>query len=199
MNVVASFFNWLQARDPMITNPAKLAGRPKVHNTKPRAIPDGVWLSVWNDMEDPIDRAWLGLGFFAGLRRQELVAVRRCNWNGRELVDFPRKGGGDDLFPLFDVLDKVFAAKLPQLFGRWSAEQLLADIDLLWARCDEPDEARALHVLFREDHADLLGERDAEGHAEAELIRFVLRQGEAVGHGGRLRGGRAQLPGAHFH
>jgi site-specific recombinase XerD len=114
--VLGSFYRWGQARLDWPSNPATLAGRPKVHNRNPRPVSDGLWRALWSCESLPDDaRVALGLGYFAGLRRSEIVALRgsQVSW-GRQLVNFTRKGGGEDTFDYGDVLDH-FTWSLPEL------------------------------------------------------------------------------------
>jgi site-specific recombinase XerD len=60
-------------------------------------------------------RVALGLGYFAGLRRAEIVSLRGDQvGRDRRLVAFTRKGGGEDTFDYGDVLDH-FAWSMPHL------------------------------------------------------------------------------------
>src|SRR5262249_10877161 len=74
---------WGKARLGWGTNPAVLAGRPRVHNRQPRPVDDDTWLSVWTS-DLPIEgRVALGLGFYCGLRREEVVRLRANQvWGG---------------------------------------------------------------------------------------------------------------------
>lgn len=103
--VLTSLYRWGHERLGWGENPAALAGRPKVHNRLPRAVDDDTWLTVWTH-ELPVDaRVALGLGFYCGLRREELTTLTGSHYWGRALVNFIRKGGGEDRFDVGDVLD----------------------------------------------------------------------------------------------
>lgn len=128
LTIIRTMYKWLVARGYLDSNPAELVVTPTVHNREPKAISDAVWKSVWPlaltgdvPVEVPII---LGLGFFFGLRRHEIVTLRRENVDeaGR-LVGFTRKGGGEDTFPAAEVLE-VWTAKRPDLFEPWTAEKL---------------------------------------------------------------------------
>lgn len=101
---LGSLHRWGQHRHDWPSNPAALAARPKVHNRQPRPVDDDTWLTVWTaDLTDDA-RVALGLGFYCGLRRREITALRGHQyWNGA-LVNFTRKGGGEDRFDVSDIL-----------------------------------------------------------------------------------------------
>lgn len=105
--VLKSFYKWAQARGHVEHNPAELIGRPKVHNVNPRPIPDHDWRKLWEADLDPTLRLCLGLGYFAGLRRYEILQleVRHVDSLARRFLGFTRKGGGDDILPYGDCAD----------------------------------------------------------------------------------------------
>ena len=122
--IVAAFYRWAVRRLRWKDNPAELAGRPKVHNRQPRPIDDADWLATWEQPLDDVARVMLGLGFFCGLRREELTTLAGSQiWNGR-ISSFIRKGGGEDHFDWSDVLDH-FAYALPHLQGERLPDPLL--------------------------------------------------------------------------
>jgi site-specific recombinase XerD len=107
--VLGSFYRWGQARLGWGSNPAVLAGRPKVHNRQPRPVDDDTWLHVWTQPMRDRARVALGLGYFLGLRRAEMIGLMAGQvWNGA-LVNFTRKNGGEDRIDYAD------------LFAHWSA------------------------------------------------------------------------------
>lgn len=103
--VLSSFHQWGMARLAWPANPAKLAGRPKVRNRNPRPVDDATWMRVWQS-DLPIDaRVAMGLGFYCGLRRAEVTRLRGDQVWGGALVNFIRKGQGEDRFDYTDVLE----------------------------------------------------------------------------------------------
>lgn len=112
---IRSFYTWMQARGEIMQNPAQLVATPTVRNRQPRPIGDADWLRLWNGAGGS-DAVALGLGFFCGLRREELTRLRcsHVDIGGRRLVNFVRKGGGEDVMPVGNVID-VFSARLPHL------------------------------------------------------------------------------------
>ena len=105
LSVLGSFYRWAMARHAWPSNPVPLAARPKVHNVMPRPVDDDTWLEVWLSEELPdVARVALGLGYYCGLRRAEILALHGNQVWGQALVSFTRKGGGDDRFDYGDVL-----------------------------------------------------------------------------------------------
>lgn len=125
--ILRSFYGWLVDRQLVDLNVAAQLVAPKVQNRQPKAIPDGVWQHVWTHAEGQAFVV-LGLGFFFGLRRGEIAALQphHVDVARRQLVGFPRKGGGDDTFPAGEICD-VWTQCKPDLVAPHS-------MDLLWQR-----------------------------------------------------------------
>lgn len=117
--VVRSMFRYLVGREHLAKDPSSLLVSPTIPARQPRAVPDEVWLDLWNSPSlTPERRSVLGLGFFIGLRRAEMVALKpeHFDLNEGRLVGFQRKGGGDDVTPYAEML-RVYEDNLPHLFG----------------------------------------------------------------------------------
>lgn len=117
--VLRSLFNYLHASELVERNPTVLLVAPKVHNRNPKPIPEDVWMKLWNSSALTDEgRAVLGLGFFIGLRRQEIVRLSPAHFSvaPRMIVGFIRKGGGDDVTEYGAIVD-VFADLMPHLIG----------------------------------------------------------------------------------
>ena len=114
MAVIGSFHRWGRERLGWGGNPAVLAGRPRVHNRQPRPVDDATWMRVWTSDLSPDRRVALGLGYYCGLRRAELLALRANQVWGGALVNFTRKGGGEDRFDYTDLVEH-WQAKMPHL------------------------------------------------------------------------------------
>ena len=98
--VLRSLFNYLHASELVERNPTVLLVAPKVHNRNPKPIPEDIWIRLWNSSTLTSDaRVVLGLGFFVGLRREEIVRLSPAHFivPPRMLIGFTRKGGGDDV------------------------------------------------------------------------------------------------------
>lgn len=117
MTIIRSFYKYLVERGYIAVNPALLLAPPEVHNIAPKAIEDDTWRAVWCHRSlDPTERLVLGLGFFCGLRRQELVDLTPGHFDlDRErLVGFRRKGGSESSFPYGSAV-RLLAERMPQV------------------------------------------------------------------------------------
>ena len=153
--ILRSLYGYLHARGQIETNPAALLGAPSVKNENPRPIPDDDWLTLWRSDLDLSMRVALGLGFVGGLRRREVCALRPEQVSGTRLVNFTRKGGGDDILPYGDVVD-VLEQKLPHLAAGELIEPLERLVDkrqghshlMPWGEeVPPPDRERRIHTL----------------------------------------------------
>ncbi len=71
---IRSFFRYLIERGYIAVNPALAMVSPQVRNVAPKAIDDDTWRAVWcHPRLDDTERFVLGMAFFCGLRRRELV------------------------------------------------------------------------------------------------------------------------------
>lgn len=109
-----SLYSYLTARHGLPVDPTLTAARPRVHNRQPNPVDDDTWLRVWTSDLPGEARVALGLGFFCGLRREEITTLRGSHVWGGALVNFTRKGGGEDRFDYRDVLDH-FDSTMPEL------------------------------------------------------------------------------------
>jgi integrase/recombinase XerC len=129
-STIRGLFRWLQAIGAVRKNPAELVCTPVVHNRQPRPVPDDVFCQLWDSVDDA-DAVVLGLAFFGGLRREEITRLRvgHVDVGRRRLVNFVRKGGGEDTLPLGTMLD-TFAQRLPHLGAERFWPLIAARIDL---------------------------------------------------------------------
>lgn len=87
---------------------------PTLKAKQPRPLKDGTWLKAWHaDMPNGL-RTAIGLGFFCGLRRAEIVSLTVDQLTDRRIVEFVRKGGGEDTLP-WRTLVEVYEEHLPHL------------------------------------------------------------------------------------
>jgi site-specific recombinase XerD len=109
------FYGYLVARNQLRRNPTLLVCTPPIRNVQPKAIGDQLWALLWENSREH-EGVVLGLGFFAGLRREEIVrlTVGHVDLVQRRLVRFVRKGGGEDVLPVGTMLD-VFSKRMPSL------------------------------------------------------------------------------------
>lgn len=108
------FYAWCLARGHLHTDPTDGLFAPPQRKRMPRPIADDVWVKAWAlDMPDSL-RTAMGLGFFCGLRRAEIVSLTVDQLTSARIVDFIRKGGGEDTTPWRTLVD-VYAQHLPHL------------------------------------------------------------------------------------
>lgn len=132
VTIIRTLYRYLTDRGHISHNPALLLTSPTVHNVQPKAIPDDTWVAVWHSTKlDDAERLVLGLGFFCGLRRAEIVNLSPTNIDleGQKLTGFVRKGGLTDTFPFGSAL-QLTAERLPRLLGGGS-ESLLEPLSRL--------------------------------------------------------------------
>lgn len=94
--VARTFHQWAHERDYGAAM-VRSAHAPTVKGRTPKPITDEVWLQLWRSNLDDADRLMFGLGFFAGLRRVEMVTlspndIDTCLGTMR----FVRKGGSPE-------------------------------------------------------------------------------------------------------
>jgi site-specific recombinase XerD len=123
--IIGSLYSYLHGRGLVPTNPTLLLVSPRVANINPRPVPDALWREVWESELEPVERVLLGLGMFCGFRRVEMVTIAPHMVTEHAFVGFKRKGGGDDVFPLADVMD-VWAERMPHLGSERFLEPLYA-------------------------------------------------------------------------
>jgi site-specific recombinase XerD len=124
---IRSFFQWAVAHGLVDRSPAEVVHGPAQRKRQPRPIPDDVWVAWWQSDLPPSLRTALGLGFYGGLRRAEIVGLHRDQIRDRRIVNFVRKGGGEHSLPLDDMVD-VLATKLPRV---------AVDVHLFWLALED--------------------------------------------------------------
>ncbi len=115
--ILRSFFRFISERGRIGHNPALLLVAPAVHNAEPLPVDDDIWRAVWsNPSLDPDERLLLGLGFFCGLRRREMVDLRPSHVDcGRHQIrGFVRKGGPSSSLAYRSPI-VLLADRLPEL------------------------------------------------------------------------------------
>lgn len=133
--IARSFYKWAWERNYTPIHVAAAVHGPTVHNENPRPIPDEHWVRLMTcphrgkggrPFIGDREVAVLGLGFWCGLRRSELVGLRAVHWDGSKIVGFTRKGGSQDTLDVATVL-QVYVQRLPQVAVR--ADEFLGLID----------------------------------------------------------------------
>lgn len=111
-----AFFDFLADHDVVSHSVALRLRGPGVQIAKPKPIPDDVWLAIWDQNMGMDDRVLLGLGYYVGLRRHEMIAIAPHHFNlaTRRVADFPRKGGKTNEVVYGGNLD-IIKRRLPHL------------------------------------------------------------------------------------
>jgi integrase/recombinase XerC len=114
--VLRSLYRYLQASGRIDQNPTLLLIAPAVRNRQPKAISDQTWTKVWRSDLSDAERVFLGLGFYCGLRRAEIAALRPSHLVEGRIAYFMRKGQTDDVLD-YAATTRLFAERLPQLLA----------------------------------------------------------------------------------
>jgi len=120
--VIGNLYRFARARGWVDHDPTELLVTPAVKNKNPDPVTDELWIPTWSRLDLPDEaRVVLGLGYFCGLRRGEIAALRgsQVDLKQERLVAFPRKGGGDDVLHFGECLgalsDGVDSGDVPDL------------------------------------------------------------------------------------
>lgn len=113
--ILRSFYQWAWERDYTQTHIAKGLHSPPVHNVDPKPIPDEHFLAMWNHPKRTVsDIAALGLAYYCGLRRSEILHLQVGMVTPTQIIEFRRKGGMNFTLPWAEMVN-VLHAKLPHL------------------------------------------------------------------------------------
>jgi site-specific recombinase XerD len=117
--VLRGFYGWLSRNGHLEKDPTTELYTPTVKNINPKPIPDDIWQQLFTPRTLPEPQLMiLGLGGLCGLRREEIVSLEGRNIRGDMIVDFKRKGGGEDSLPwrsMCEIVDQRF----PHLVEGW--------------------------------------------------------------------------------
>lgn len=112
-----SLYEWMQnvVRIQPV-NYAKAIKPPKVAGSDPHPTPDDVWKRLWWSRLSDVDRVAFGLGFFCGLRREEVTRLDPAQFGVRKghVTTMWRKGGDFVTFP-WEATYKFIAERRPDL------------------------------------------------------------------------------------
>ena len=154
-----SFFGWCAHEEIVQRSVAEGLFAPKARARNPRPVDDETWRAWWGvDLPDAL-RVALGLGFYVGLRRAEIVGLTPEMVNNETIEGFIRKGGGEHTIP-WREMQQILTLRLP---GIGDPEDLLG---------------QAISALRRSSGSSLLGWRCL---APIELNRRLRKWGERHG------------------
>lgn len=114
-STLRSFYQWAYEQHMTPVNVAIGLHTPTVHNKAPRAISDEHWMQLWSNnavQMRPQAIVALGLGFYCGLRREEISSLRGDQITDEQIVAFKRKGGGEDTLP-WRTMHGIHCERLP--------------------------------------------------------------------------------------
>jgi site-specific recombinase XerD len=158
--IVRYFYTWLSERHHEAGfRPMRTVAVPKVPESEPKPVDDAHWRILWQAAVDD-DVLWLGLGYFMGLRRSEIVTVEPTAVKVDEKVlRFVRKGNKTKPIEYTAMLNAI-DQELPQLtLGR--ANEFL---DLLHTTAQERAALGANFLWW-----------DSQGHMENDGNRLNKR------------------------
>jgi integrase/recombinase XerC len=114
--VLRSFYSYLWQRGYTTYDRTRALHGPTVRNENPKPIADTDWVQLWTWAlgVGPGVSVPLGLGYTCGLRRSEIVSLRGLQVTNNSIIDFVRKGGGQDTLPWREMVG-VVADNLPFL------------------------------------------------------------------------------------
>lgn len=108
------FYRWATVEGLVDRDPTANLHGPKVQQRNPNPIDDDRWVALWTSDLCDSDRVALGLGFFCGLRKAEIMSLQGRQVSATRIRDFVRKGGGEDTLPWAEMLG-VYEDRLPEL------------------------------------------------------------------------------------
>jgi integrase/recombinase XerC len=159
VGMVKSFYEWAVAQQWVDHNPAAGVHGPTRRHRQPRPVADSVWKQWWESDLPPGLRVCLGLGFYGGLRRAEMVSLQAKQFRDGKIVNFVRKGGGEHSLPLRDMTEIV----VDRLGG------VVGDPKLFWHELDAARRAGGKLVRWRVDGPDEVNRRIKRWQHRMEL------------------------------
>jgi site-specific recombinase XerD len=126
-DILRSFYRWAHENRLTDENLALALHGPTVHNINPKPVPDDVWLQIWTPKLTPPDAVMLGFGFFLGLRRSEMADLSAAQVTDERIVNFVRKGGGEDTLDWRTVM-RIYEQKFPTLLGGTFFYEAVAEV-----------------------------------------------------------------------
>lgn len=157
MIVLRGLFKWACAHGRLLVNPTLDLELPKVRNELPKAIDPKVWSEFYySPMVDDVERVVYGLGFFCGLRREEICRLETSHLRQDVIAGFKRKGDRNSHrsgHVPYVSLARLFAYKHPTLLR--APEDFLGPLSaLLTSRADRTwlipwgEESEAWHATY---------------------------------------------------
>jgi integrase len=128
-NMLRTFYKWAWEQGLTDDWLAKALHGPTVPARNPRPIPDAAWLRLWQADLSVADRVTFGLGFFLGLRVAEIATLSPDQVADGVIVDFVRKGGGEDTLDMGSVLEVLrLSSKTRHLVGKGGLQSAIEQV-----------------------------------------------------------------------
>lgn len=108
-----SFYEWMLSSGYVEHNPALHLQGPKVNEHNPKPIPIHHWLRIWSGTLTDGERLFLGLGYFLGLRREEIIRLQCHQITPTIIRSFVRKGAKEHTIPWAEMIS-VYETHLPE-------------------------------------------------------------------------------------
>ena len=172
ISIIRSFFTWLAGEGRMSRDalPIYNLERPRTDEdaVEREPVQEWVWKAVWDSSHPTMDdRLWLGLGYFCGLRRQEMAQLAplavspRSDRRGSGSLKALRKGGGRQSGISYAHICKILSGPngVPDLATRtdeWmdlleSTAAFRYDMPYLLA-CADDNVVNTVHTIWRHCH-----------------------------------------------
>lgn len=160
--VVRTFHQWAAERDYGAATVLS-AHAPTVRGRTPKPIDDATWLRAWRSDLQESDRMFLGLGFFGGLRRVEMVTLRPEDVDPQlGQMRFIRKGGSPEPIEYLMMGRWLEGMEIHAGFDRW--------VDILHRTVDTRTKLGA-NLLWWEG----IGATAADSERMARRLRAILK------------------------
>lgn len=164
---VKGLHEWAAAHDRGLRT-VGLAQAPKQPQRNPKPVPDDVWVHLWSQPMPDTDRLLLGLGYYGGLRRSEIVTLRPVDCDcGRGMVTVIGKGDKERAVD-YEAAVSLVDLELPHLTAGADDWQ-----KILWQQYEQRLLMNANYVWW-----------DSEGSVERDAgrlrwhLRRILRQAD---------------------
>jgi site-specific recombinase XerC len=105
ITALRGWFSWLHQRGHVGTNPAAELEPPRAKRRLARPIPDEHWLALWDATTSDELRVALALGYFLGLRPEEMTLLCGSQVTPELLTAFVRKGGSEHTLPWRELVE----------------------------------------------------------------------------------------------
>lgn len=116
-SAVVQFFRWLYRKGVIESDTTEELGSPGQAETDRHPVSDADWVKLASSDMSPDDRLVLGLGYYCGMRREEIVTLtpQAINPLLEKIMFFARKGGKTKRGLGYGALIRILQQGLPHL------------------------------------------------------------------------------------